>query len=151
MHQGRGIYFQPAWCQMLLRRNWFNTSLSLPLTVTVPGLEGCLNCRWSPLVLTNVHPSFLSICKTSLTLYFFISLNVLIATTKVRFLISFHKKIRDKKVLKAIPFTTDCPCEISFKQGKTRLDFTEISLNEKEGAAKERRALFILIRFNAVG
>lgn len=44
---------------MLLRRNWFSTSFSLPLIVTVPGLEGCLNCLWSPLVLAKYPTIFL--------------------------------------------------------------------------------------------
>ena len=40
------------------------------------------NCLWSPLVLAKYQPSFFNICKTSLTLYFFISLNVLITQAK---------------------------------------------------------------------
>jgi len=31
--------------------------LGLPATVTRPGFEGCLNCRWLPVVLTWRHPS----------------------------------------------------------------------------------------------
>ena len=45
------------------------------------------NCLWSPLVLAKYQPSFFNICKTSLTLYFFISLNVLITQAKVRIII----------------------------------------------------------------
>lgn len=49
------------------------------------------NCLWSPLVLAKYQPSFFNICKTSLTLYFFISLNVLITQAKVRIIILSSK------------------------------------------------------------
>ena len=61
------------------------------------------NCLWSPLVLAKYQPSFFNICKTSLTLYFFISLNVLITQAKVRIIILLSKYIA-LKVLKVIPY-----------------------------------------------
>ena len=39
-------------------------------------------------------PSFFNICKTSLTLYFFISLNVMITQAKVRIIILLSKFLR---------------------------------------------------------
>ena len=50
--------------------------------IIINSKKGCLNCLWSPLVLAKYQPSFFNICKTSLTLYFFISLNVLITQAK---------------------------------------------------------------------
>ena len=41
------------------------SSLGFPGTVTRPGLVGCLNWRWLPLVATKYHPSSLSIAKIS--------------------------------------------------------------------------------------
>ena len=59
------------------------------------------NCLWSPLVLAKYQPSFFNICKTSLTLYFFISLNVLITQAKVRIIILSNKHFA-LKVLKPV-------------------------------------------------
>ena len=59
------------------------------------------NCLWSPLVLAKYQPSFFNICKTSLTLYFFISLNVLITQAKVRIIILSSKYLA-LKVLKPV-------------------------------------------------
>ena len=49
------------------------TSLFCPLTVTLPGLSGCLNCLWSPFSAIFTHPSRSSSLMTSDTLYFLIS------------------------------------------------------------------------------
>ena len=38
-----------------------------PLTVTRPGLDECLNCRWLPTVVTKTHPSRSSMRITSRT------------------------------------------------------------------------------------
>ena len=43
------------------------SSPRLPLTVTRPGLVGCLNWRWLPLVTMRSHPSLSSISTTSRT------------------------------------------------------------------------------------
>ena len=58
---------------MLFRRNWLNTSFIAPLTVTFPGFVGCLNCLWSPLVVSRNHPSFSNSSMISLTLYLFMA------------------------------------------------------------------------------
>lgn len=81
-------YFHPACFQILFKRNWFKTSLSCPLTVTFPDLSGCLNCRWSPLVVSSIHPSASNSFITSFTLYLFIY------------------TLLGAKVIKIIPFTT---------------------------------------------
>ena len=44
------------------------SSLGLPGTVTRPGLTGCLNCLWLPLIRTSRHPSASIIRMASLTL-----------------------------------------------------------------------------------
>lgn len=42
------------------------SSLSLPATVTRPGLDGCSNWRWLPRVPTRIQPSSASMCRTNL-------------------------------------------------------------------------------------
>ena len=51
----------------------------------------------------QIPTSFFNICKTSLTLYFSISLNVLITQAKVRIIILLSKYLA-LKVLKVIPY-----------------------------------------------
>jgi hypothetical protein len=43
------------------------SSLGFPATVTRPGFDGCLNCRWLPRVTTKRHPSDSNILIASRT------------------------------------------------------------------------------------
>ena len=92
-------YRHPACFQMLFSKNWSKVSLGFPLTVTLPFLSGCLNCRWSPLVYIRIQPSSCSILITSLTLYFFIMF--LFDNTKVVIFLPFAK-IYLQEILKLI-------------------------------------------------
>ena len=92
-----GDYFHPACFQMLLSKNWFKTSLSWPLTVTLPGFVGFLYCRWSPLVLHITHPSASSILITSLTLYLFM-LMLLFDSAKIVKIIPLRKFLAIKDI-----------------------------------------------------
>lgn len=66
-------YFHPACFQILFKRNWFKTSLSCPLTVTFPDLSGCLNCRWSPLVVSSIHLPLTALSPPLLYIFSYIS------------------------------------------------------------------------------
>src|SRR6266498_3973240 len=50
-------FFKPACFSTLFTVLGGMSIPGLPATVTVPGLLGCRNWRWLPLVRTNIHPS----------------------------------------------------------------------------------------------
>src|SRR5436190_10368536 len=55
---GHGVLrFNPACFRMLRSVPGGKTALGLPATVTRPGLDGCLYCRWLPLITTRYQPS----------------------------------------------------------------------------------------------
>ncbi len=85
-------YFHPACFQMLLRRNWLNTSLSWPLSVTFPFFVGCLNCLWSvAFVFCIIQPSSCNSLITSRTLYFFTFADWFFFAYKVNTFINYYK------------------------------------------------------------
>src|SRR4051812_30849335 len=49
--------FNPACFRILLSVPGGRSALVLPATVTSPGLDGCLYCRWLPRVRTSCQPS----------------------------------------------------------------------------------------------
>jgi hypothetical protein len=59
--------FMCAWRFTDARVPFGMSSPKPPLTVTRPGLDGCLNCRWLPTVVTKAHPSRSSMRITSRT------------------------------------------------------------------------------------
>src|SRR5262245_46777492 len=50
-------FLRPAWRTTDARVPFGMSSPGWPLTVTRPGLLGCLSCRWLPSVTTRHHPS----------------------------------------------------------------------------------------------
>jgi hypothetical protein len=76
--------FNPACLRMLLSVPGANSSPGLPGTVTRPGLLGCLNCRWLPLVLTNCQPSCSINLVTSRTFTSQVYLHLLVSGVKVK-------------------------------------------------------------------
>src|SRR2546422_3010020 len=50
-------FLRPACFSMAFNVPGGTSRLGLPATVTVPGLLGCLYCRWLPRVRTSRHPS----------------------------------------------------------------------------------------------
>ena len=67
---------------MLFSRNWLNSSLIFPVTVTVPCFVGWTNWRWSPRVRSSFHPSCWSRSITCLTLYLLISRHLIVSRNK---------------------------------------------------------------------
>ena len=58
-------FFKPDCLRILFNVPGAKSSPGLPATVTRPGLVGCLNCRWLPLVVTKYQPSWPSIRNMS--------------------------------------------------------------------------------------
>src|SRR5688572_1478516 len=62
--------FKAACLKILFKVPRDKSSLGLPATVTRPGLDGCLNCRWLPRVATKIQPSS---CRILMTFLIFIN------------------------------------------------------------------------------